>query len=406
MVKRTGKHLLDHRKINTYTKVGLHADGDGLYLKVQADQSKSWIYRYQINRHRRSLGLGGISTLSLAMARKKRDMLKLKVKSGIDPLLEKEKEQLKIEQEREKEKLRVMTFDKCAKEYIEMKTPEWTNKKHLQQWINTLETYANPFIGNTPVGLIEFQDIQNILRPIWLSKTETATRVRNRIELILDYAAVKKYRSSDNPARWRGNLESVFPKPEKIKQVKHHPALPYEELPEFMLKLIESKGIAAKALLVTILCATRTSETLQAEWSEFDFNKNIWVIPKERMKMNKEHRIPLSTNVIKILADLPDNTTSNFLFPGMKKGKPLSNTSMTLVLRRLGYGDFTVHGFRSSFRDWIAEQTNYPQRVAETALAHKLKDGAEAAYQRGDLLTKRAQMMEEWAKYAIPASAI
>lgn len=401
MAKRIGKNLLDHKKVLNLTKIGLHADGDGLYLKVQADESKSWIYRYQIKKCRRVIGLGGAARLSLAMARKKRDIFKLQVKAGIDPLLEKEKEQLKTELERKNAESLLITFDKCAKEYIQMKAPEWTNEKHLQQWTNTLDTYANPIIGNIPVGLVEFEHIQQILTPIWLSKTETATRVRNRIELILDYASVKKYRSGDNPARWRGNLESVFPKPEKIKKVKHHAALPYDELPAFMSKLLDSQGIAAKALLITILCATRTNETLKAEWSEFDFNKNIWVIPKERMKTKKEHRIPLTLKTVEILKNLNDVTTSKYLFPGMRKGKPLSNMSMTLVLRRLDYGHITVHGFRSTFRDWVAEQTNYPQRVAETALAHKLKDGAEAAYQRGDLLKKRAEMMNDWSNYVI-----
>ena len=382
-------------------KNGLHSDGNGLYLKVQDDGSKSWIYRYQIAGHRRAMGLGPFPAVSLASARKERDKQRLSVKAGIDPLFVKQKNQRDAENARKKAEVLLMTFDRCSEEYITIKSPEWKNAKHLQQWQNTLATYVSPFIGDMPVEHIDVEHVLEVLNPIWLTKTETATRVRNRIELVLDYASARKYRSIENPARWRGNLEAVLPKPSKLKKVKHHAALHYDDLPSFMKQLSQAQGLSAKALTLTILCATRTSETLNATWSEIDLGKKTWTIPASRMKAEKEHRIPLSKSAEKLLKDLQANKTSEFIFPGMKYGKPLSNMCMTTLLSRMDRRDITVHGFRSTFRDWIAEKTNYPQRVAETALAHKLKDGAEAAYQRGDLLAKRVELMEAWSRYCL-----
>lgn len=393
---------IDPLQLKSMSKPGSYSDGDGLFLKVGRSGSKSWIYRYQLAGRRRDIGLGRYPDVSLSGARKERNKLKRDVKAGIDPLDKKEVEKTKQKVERKGVEAKKQTFKKCAETYMDLKEPEWRNAKHVQQWRNTLKTYAYPVIGDLPVAEVELDDVLKILQPIWLEKTETATRVRNRIELVLDYASVMKYRSSENPARWRGNLESIMSKPSKIKKVKHHPALPYEDMPVFMSGLSPRKELAAKALTFTILTAARTSESLGATWDEIDLGKNIWVIPASRMKAEKEHRIPLSVPVIALLDELKADKKNQFIFPGLKRDKPLSNMSMANVLKRMERPDVTVHGFRSTFRDWVAERTNFPQRVAETALAHRLKDGAEAAYQRGDLLEKRKELMEVWADYCQP----
>jgi len=391
---------LTPKDIENFSKVGTYGDGDGLYFQISANGSKSWIYRYQINKHRRWCGLGTFPNVRLAQARKERDRLKLKVKAGIDPLAEREQNILLEQEKRRGKEVQKQTFSKCAEAYIESKRHEWKNKKHGQQWENTLKTYAYPVIGDLPVADIELDHVLQILKPIWLTKTETATRVRNRVELILDYASVLKYRSGENPARWRGNLDKLLAAPTKVKESQgsgHHSALPYEDIHDFIEELKRQEGLAAKALQFTILTATRTSEVLNAEWKEFDLDKGVWVIPKERMKAGKAHRVPLSKPVRAILESIKSD--GRYVFPGMKKGKSLSNMAMNNVLKRMERTDITVHGFRSTFRDWVAEKTNFPRRVAETALAHKLKDGAEAAYQRGDLLDKRRGMMDAWASY-------
>ncbi len=390
---------LSPKGVKDKNKPGTYGDGSGLYLQVAANGTKSWIYRYQINQRRRWLGLGGFPAVSLAKARKVRDKYRLMVKGGIDPLDVKKENAAKADEVQKQEAARAMTFERCAESYMDDKESEWKNRKHSQQWRNTLKTYAYPVIGDLPVEDVEIEHVLKILQPIWKDKTETATRVRNRVELVLDYASVRRYRQGENPARWKGRLDKILPKPSKVKEIKHHPALPYEEISDFMAQLRAREGLAAKALILTILTASRTSGTLNAEWSEFDLAKAQWVMSKERMKSSKEHRIPLSGAAMELLEDLRRESVSNFVFPGMRKGKPLSNMSMTNVLRRMDYGHVCVHGFRSTFRDWIAEKTNFPQRVAETAMAHQLKDRAEAAYQRGDLIQKRVELMEAWASY-------
>ncbi len=394
---------LDPHAIKNHTEEGVHGDGNGLYLQVAANGTKSWIYRYQLDGRRRSMGLGGYPSISLATARFERNKYRLQVKAGIDPLITKQTNKANQKAEEEKQRLLDITFDRCAEDYIAAKSPEWKNKKHIQQWENTLKTYASPVIGTLSVQHIELSHVLEILNPIWLTKTETATRVRNRMELIIDYSTALKYRSGENPARWRGNLDAVLPRPSKIMERKHHAALPYDEIGPFMVELSKAEGLAAKALILTILTATRTSETLNAEWTEINFDKFEWIIPKARMKSGKQHRIPLSDPSIDLLTKLKSRNKSKFLFPGAKRGKPLSNLAMLMTLRRMERGDLTVHGFRSTFRDWIAEKTNYPQRVAETALAHQLKDASEAAYQRGDLLEKRTALMQDWAGFCLQA---
>jgi len=396
---------LSPKEIKELCVSGTYGDGAGLYLQVTPNGTKSWIYRYQIDGRRRWLGLGGFPAVSLSEARKERSRLKLKVKAGIDPLNEKAENIAKAEVARKVQVARKMTFQNCAEAYIESMAPHWKNRKHEQQWRNTLATYAYPAIGSLAVADVDLDHVLQILQPIWLKKTETATRVRNRVELVIDWANVLKYGNGANPARWKGNLDKILPKPSKLKGNKHHAALRYDDMPTFMDALMRQRGLGARALELTILTASRTSEVLNANWDEFDLKKAMWIIPSDRMKAGKEHRIPLSPAAIKLLEGLrSDSGSEGHVFPGQKRGKSLSNMAMTKVLHRMGRKDITVHGFRSTFRDWIAEQTSFPQRVAETALAHRLKDGAEAAYQRGDLFDKRRDLMAVWAEYCLTPS--
>ena len=392
-------------QVEKLSVVGTHADGKGLYLQVAGTGTKSWLYRYQLAGRRRNMGLGGYPAMTLSQARKKKNDYQMRVKAGIDPLEEKRKSKEQGTADRREQAALLMTFSRCAEEYIEAKRSGWKNRKHAQQWENTLATYADPVIGDMPVKQIESEHILEVLQPIWLDKTETANRVRNRIELVLDYATTLKHRTGDNPGRWRGNLSNLLPSPSKVKEVKHHTALHYDDMPEFMANLSNAKGLGSRALILTILAATRTSETLKATWSEFDLEKGIWTIPKSRMKAGKEHRIPLSKPAVILLKKLGPAEGPVFVFPGAKKNSHLSNMSMTTVLRRMKRGDVTVHGFRSTFRDWAAEKTNYPDRLAEKALSHTLKSESEAAYQRGHLLDKRAVMMNAWARYCFPKKA-
>ena len=292
-----------------------------------------------------------------------------------------------------------MTFDECAAAFIEAKQGEWKNPKHRQQWTNTLATYASPVIGKLPVADVDTGLILKILEPIWNTKTETASRLRGRIESVLSWATTRKYREGENPARWRGHLDTQLAKPSKIKKEMHHAALPYKELPGFMRKLREHTGAAASALEFAILTAARSGEVLGARWDEIDLEEGIWTIPTGRMKVRREHRVPLSDAATAVIAKMQNEVQSDFVFPGTKEAKPLSNMSMLMVLRRMGRQDLTTHGFRSTFRDWASETTAYPHEVCEMALAHTITNKAEAAYRRGDLFDKRRRLMQDWANY-------
>lgn len=287
-----------------------------------------------------------------------------------------------------------MSFEHCAERFLASKSAEWKNPKHKQQWSNTLKTYAYPVIGTLPVSEIGLGHITKILEPIWTTKTETATRVRGRIETVLDWSTVHGYRAGENPARWRGHLDKVFSTPSKIQTVQHHKAMPVTDIPEFFQTLQGRDGIAAKALLFTILTAARTSETLLTTWDEVDLNEGVWTLPAGRMKAKKEHRVPLSKTALKLLADLPRMKDCNLVFPS-PRGKNLSNMSMLTLLRRM-HVKAVSHGFRSTFRDWCAEFTNYPRDLAEMALAHAIDNKVEAAYRRGDMLDKRRNLMKDW----------
>lgn len=393
--------------VKKLTKIpGLHAVGGarGLYLHVQASPSSpnmnpsfaaSWIYRYSFAGRRRDMGLGSYLDLSLEEARHKATQYRRQILKNIDPIDHK-RQQTDIEN---KSHAKRTTFQQCIDSYLDAHSDAWKNAKHHAQWRSTLETYACPVIGNLNVAQVDAGLVMQILEPIWKTKTETASRLRGRIESILDWATVRGYREGDNPARWKGHLDKLLPSPSKIAKVKHFTALPYKEIPPFMQLLREQQGIGAAALEFAILTATRSGEVRGALWSEIDVDERIWVIPGERMKAGREHRIPLSDAAMVIIEKMQQHHVSDYVFPGTKDDRPLSDMSLTAVLRRMERGDLTAHGFRSTFRDWASETTAYPREVCEMALAHTITNKVEAAYRRGDLFDKRMALMNEWARY-------
>jgi len=389
MVRRV--RILNAQQVQRASNPGYYFDGAGLYLQVAKGGSKSWVLRYVIAGKAREMGLGSLVTYSLAEARDRATAYRKMVDDGTDPI---EHRKLTLLNKRTAD-ANIITFDEAAKRFIAANESGWRNPKHGAQWRSTLANFASPVIGDLPVSAVTTAHVLRILEPIWSTKTETATRVRGRIEKVLDWAKVQGYRSGDNPALWRGHLSEALPKPSKVAKEGHHAALPWAEIGAFMAVLKAMPGIAARALEIIILTATRTSETLNAKWTEFDLDAGLWVIPKERMKSFREHRVPLSESAIRILRDLPH--VNDYVFPGAKENAPLSNMSCLAVLKRLGLTDLTVHGFRSTFRDWISESTAYPRDVAEMALAHTIEDKSEAAYRRGDLIEKRRALMSDWA---------
>lgn len=389
--------------VSKATKPGYYGDGGGLWLQVSPSGSKSWIFRFTLSKKQREMGLGAVHTVTLPEARAKAKECRLILLEGKDPLETRKASKMVEALERAK----MMTFDQCAAAYIAAHRSGWKNAKHASQWENTLETYASPIIGKMPVALVDTALVVKVLSPIWQTKTETATRLRGRIESVLDWATVSKYRQGDNPARWRGHLDNLLADPSRSKRTVHHPALPWQEVGAFMAALRKQEGIAAKAVELAILTACRSGEVRLAAWAEFDLEAALWVIPAERMKAKREHRVPLSAAALALLESIP--RMGNLVFPGAKPGKPLSDMSLTAVLRRMNRGDITVHGFRSTFRDWCAESVanSFPREVCEHALAHSLPDKVEAAYRRGDLIEKRTLLMQAWADYCntIPTAA-
>lgn len=389
-------HRLSAIKVRGNLPAGYYADGGGLYLQVSASGSKSWVFRYQRQSIRKEMGLGALNAVPLAIAREVAAEKRGILAAGNDPLSEK---RAVLAAERG-----TVTFREAAESYIEAHAPGWRNRKHAQQWRNTLENYAHPLLGGLPVGKIDTGLVLKVLEPIWNTKTETAKRVRGRIERILDWATVRRYRSGENSARWRGHLDTLLAKPTKIHKVTHFAALPYADVPKFMAMLAEQKGTAAKALAFLILTAARTSEVIGARWDEVD--GSVWTIPGKRIKAEREHRVPLSSAARSIVHDMREEAVGeSFLFPGGKRGRPLSNAAMSAVLKRMGLDDVTVHGFRSAFKDWCRERTNFPNEVQEAALAHVIGDKTERAYARGDLYDKRTQMMDAWARYCMTPRA-
>jgi integrase len=387
------KNKLTARTVETKKVPGYYSDGGNLYLRVSPNLTKTWAFYYKKDGKRTEMGLGSVSNLSLEQARERASELRKQLATGIDPLSAKQQR----EAERKAERAHFMTFQQCAEAYITAHRAGWKNPKHIQQWQNTLAQYAFPIFGELDVKTIDTGLITQCLEPIWLTKNETAGRVRGRIESILDWATARKYRTGENPARWRGHLDKLLAKPSKVQKTEHHSALPYAEIHGFMNQLHQQEGIAAKCLEFTILTAARTGESIGATWGEIDLGAKIWTIPAGRMKASREHRVPLSPPALSILQEMASVRQSNYVFPGTKKG--LSNMAMLAVLKRMDRAAITVHGFRSSFRDWAAESTAYPGEVVEMALAHAIKNLTEAAYRRGDLLEKRSRLMEEWARF-------
>lgn len=372
---------------------GLHAVGgvSGLYLQVTASGARTWILRATMGGKRRDMGLGGYPDVTLAEAREKAREARAKIEQGIDPILERERALSLLKAEQAKS----MTFEAACRALIDAKSDEWRNAKHRAQWSSSLETYAYPVIGKLQVGDVGQAHVLSVLQPIWKDKTETANRLRGRIEQVLDWAKVRGFREGENPARWRGHLDKLLPAPAKIARVVHHKALPIDAMPGFMAALRQRKGIAPRALEFLVLTAARSGEVRGATWQEIDMDAAVWTVPAERMKAGKEHRVPLSPQALALLAGLPRVHGIELVFPAPRGGL-LSDTALTALMRRMEL-DAVPHGMRSTFRDWTAERTNYPREVAEMALAHTIGNAVEAAYRRGDLFTKRAEMMAEWA---------
>ena len=385
---------------------GRHGDGGGLYLQVRDAEHRSWLYRYRLHGRDREMGLGPLADVPLAEARDAALACRKLVRAGIDPI-----EHRQAQRAAQKAEAAGFTFQEVAARYIKAHKAGWRNVKHGLQWDQTLTAHVHPVFGDRPVAAVDTAAVLRALEPIWATKNETASRLRGRIESVLDYAAAQGWRTGDNPARWRGHLSNLVPAPRKVAVVEHHAALPYGEVAAFLVALDARGGTAALALRFVILTACRTGEAIGARWQELDRERAVWTVPAERMKAGREHRVPLSAAALAILATmaLAGSEPDAFVFPGntsgraaaKAKGKALSNMAMNALLRRMERSDLTVHGFRSTFRDWAAEETSAPREVAEMALAHTLKDKTEAAYRRGDLFAKRAALMVEWAEFCM-----
>ncbi|RMD91187.1 MAG: site-specific integrase [Alphaproteobacteria bacterium] len=375
---------------------GKYGDGGGLWLRVRPNGARNWTFRYMIDGRAREMGCGAWPDVSLAQARETAAECRRLLRAGRDPI--------------EERRRRVTpTFRACTARFLEAHRESWRNAKHRQQWENTLATYADAELGGVPVDRVDTPHVLRVLEPVWTEKPETASRLRGRIERILDWAAARGYRGRDNPARWRGHLDALLPAKTKVRAVRHHAALPWTEIPAFMAALREREGIAARALELAILTAARSGEVRGMTWEEVDLGARVWNVPAQRMKAGRAHRVPLPERALAILREMETSRyeEEEFVFPGARRGRPLSDMSLSAVLKRMGCTDITVHGFRSSFRDWCAESTAFPREVAEAALAHVVADKVEAAYRRGDLFAKRQRLMEAWAAYCqrSPAAA-
>lgn len=385
---------LSAKRIKGLTEKGRYGDGDNLYLCVGSGGRKSWSLLYTIAGRNRQMGLGPLDEdFGLVEARDRAAELRKLIRRGVDPLEERRAE-------KQKAAPTVVTFREVAEDCITALIPGWTNDKSEGQWRQSLVTYAYPVLGEMDVAAITTDEVYRVLEPIWAAKPETAGRVRARIEKVLDRATARKLRTGDNPARLKGNLDHLLAKQSKVKRVKSHAALPYAEASNFMSDLRKRDGVAARAFEFAILTAARTSEALGATWNEIDLEAGMWTIPANRMKARRDHRVPLSDAAVGLLRSLPRQDGCDYVFISpMAKGKPLSNMALLSTLKRMGRDDLTAHGFRSTFRDWAAETTAYPDAVVEMALAHAISNAVEAAYRRGDLIEKRKRLMAEWSAY-------
>lgn len=396
---------LSAKQVENESRLGYHADGanTGLYLQVAQGQgrvTRSWVFRYTspTTRTRRELGLGSTRVRALAEARRVAADLRLQVLDGRDPKDERDRQRAEAVAERAHR----ITFDEAMTKCLEARSLEWRNVKHGQQWINTLTTYASPVLGKLSVELITTDLVYKVLEPIWTSKTETATRVRQRIETVLDWCKARGYLKGENPARLKGGLGELLPKAQKIKKVEHHAAVPYSQIHDFVQTLRALKGVAPLALEFALLTAARTGEVVAAKWEEIDLTAKVWTVPAERTKAGREHRVPLCSRAVEILRTMKAGQQNEFVFPGhsIEKHPHLSTGAFLAVMKRMGkYAQYTPHGLRSTFRDWASETTQFPNETLELALAHTIKNKAEAAYRRKDQLEKRAKLMEQWRQY-------
>ena len=384
-------------KVKKARDPGMYPDGGGLYVRVTSVGTKQWVLRYMLNRRPRWMGLGPVALYGLHQAREKAREARRLRHEGIDPI-----DARRAERARQRlEEAKTVTFKQCAEAYITAHRAGWRNDKHAAQWSATLSTYAYPTIGALPVQAIDTALVLKVLEPIWTTRPETAGRLRGRLENILDFAKARGYREGENPARWRGHLDKLLPALSKVRQVEHHAALPYTELPDFLTRLLEQEGTSARALEFAILTAARTGEVLGARWSEVSLREKTWTIPAERMKARREHRVPLSSRALSILTEMQAARESDelFVFPGGKPGKPLSNMAFLMLLRRMDRADLTAHGFRATFKTWASERTSFQNEIVEAALAHAIGGKLEQAYRRGDLFEKRRKLMDAWANF-------
>ena len=389
------RNILTAKGAAALSKSGRHSDGGSLYLAIDGEGAtarRRWLYLFHFNGKRREMGLGGFPVVSLADARRARDDAERLVREGIDPIAQ--RDAARVAQSKK------MTFGEAADALIETKGPGWRNAKHRAQWKMTLEKYAAP-LRPRPVDEIDTTAILAVLTPLWQAKPETASRLRGRIEAVLDAAKAQGHRSGENPAAWRGNLSCLLPKRSKLSRG-HHAAMAYADVPAFVAKLRKREAVAALALEFCILTAARSGEVLGARWTEVDLAAKVWTVPAERMKASRAHRIPLSDRALAILEKLSQARTGELVFPGQRAGRPLSVMAMEMLLRRMDQDAVTVHGFRSAFRDWAGNETHFAREVAEAALAHVVGDEAEQAYRRGDALEKRRGLMAAWAAWCEP----
>lgn len=386
-----GIFKLSDRAVREQKQPGYYGDGGGLWLQVSKTGTKSWVFRYSRQGKAHELGLGSFLNVGLKMARDKAAALREALGRGDDPMAQR--------MAAKAEAITRLTFSQCAEQYIEANRAGWKNPKHAEQWKSTLETYAYPTIGKLDVAHIDTPHVLKVLEPIWTTKNETASRVRGRIERVLAWATTRKLRKGDNPAKWTHHLDTILPKPSDVQKTTHHEALPYSDVSAFVKQIQGLPGVTPSALEFTILTAARTNETIGATWAEIDLDSAVWTIPPSRMKAKKEHRIPLSARTVEILRDMEKLRNGDFVFPGWKPKTGLSNMAMLKLLKEKGRAGITVHGFRSTFRDWAGETTGHPREVIEHALAHQLKDKAEAAYARGTLFEKRRALMDDWSDF-------
>lgn len=382
-------------QVSRLLEAGHHAVGGvtGLYLYVTATGARSWVLRIEVGKKRKHMGLGGFPSVTLAMAREQARMARSEFRAGLDPIAARRKAVSK----RLAEQLNAVTFESAAKAYIDAHGDTWKNPKHRAQWSATLATYAFPVIGSLQTAHVTQAHVLAVLEPIWKTKNETAARLRGRIEAVLDWATVRGYREGENPARWKGRLDKLLPAPGKIQKTVHRKALAIDAVQQFMRDLRDKEGVAARALEFVVLTAARSGEVRGVTWSEIDLDAAVWVVPGERMKAGREHRVPLCAQAVELLHKVPRFVGNELVFPS-PRGKLLSDMALLAVMRRMEV-DAVPHGFRSTFRDWVGERTDYPRELAEQALAHTLENKVEAAYRRGDALEKRRTMMQEWSDF-------